>query len=63
MIGLLVTAFLAGCQRSLFTTETPRHQFETYDTLRYNYVPLEQPDVFGNPQPALRERLSQSRWF
>jgi hypothetical protein len=27
--------------------------------MRQRYVPLEEPDVFGNPQPALRARLSQ----
>lgn len=48
-----------GCQRALFPSNTPRTQYETYDRVRARYVPLEEPDVFGNPQPALRARLTQ----
>ena len=60
--GLLLIVVLAGgCQRSLFTSNAPRTQFETYDTVRQRYVPLEENDVFGNPQPALRARLSRNR--
>jgi hypothetical protein len=51
----------AGCHRALFTSKEPRTQFETYDVMRQRYVPLEEPDVFGNPQPALRARLSRAR--
>lgn len=50
----------SGCQRSPFPQNADRTQFQRYDTMRNRYVPLEVPDVFGNPQPALRERLSQS---
>lgn len=50
---------LAGCFKPLFPPETPRTQFETYDRMRSRYVPLEEPDVFGTPQPALRARLSR----
>lgn len=46
-----------GCQRALFPEKSPRTQFETYDQLRQRYVPLEVPDVFGEPKPALRARL------
>lgn len=49
----------AGCQRALFPPDLPRTQFETYDKMRQRYVPLEEPDVFGTPQPALRARLGQ----
>jgi hypothetical protein len=49
----------AGCQRVLFPSDLPRNQFETHDRMRQRYVPLEEPDVFGTPQPALRARLSQ----
>jgi len=58
---LLVLAALActGCQRVLFPENLPRNQFETHDRMRQRYVPLEEPDVFGTPQPALRARLSQ----
>ncbi|MCH7796963.1 MAG: hypothetical protein IID28_00770 [Planctomycetes bacterium] len=52
-------AVLAGCQKALFPQGETRTQFETNDRLRRGFVPLEEPDVFGNPQPALRERLTQ----
>ena len=58
---LLGAALLAGCQRSLFPPNAPRTQFETYDRMRQRYIPTEEPDVFGNPQPALRARLARSR--
>jgi hypothetical protein len=49
----------AGCQQALFPENAPRTQFETYSILRQEYVPTEQPDVFGNPRPALRARLQR----
>ena len=49
----------SGCQKVLFPSDLPRNQFETHDRMRQRYVPLEEPDVFGRPQPALRARLSQ----
>jgi hypothetical protein len=49
---------LGGCQRVLFDQKAPRTQFETHDRIRQRYVPLQEEDVFGNPQPALRARLS-----
>jgi hypothetical protein len=55
--GLLAIVVLGGCQRALFPSDLPRSQFETYDRMRQRYVPLEEPDVFGTPQPALRARL------
>jgi hypothetical protein len=60
---LLLSIVLAtGCQRTLFAqNEGPRTQFETYDLMRQRYVPMEEPDVFGNPRPALRARLSRTR--
>ncbi len=57
VVGMLL---LAGCQRSLFPESAPRTQFETYDRMRQRYVPTEEPDVFGNPQPALRARLTHT---
>ena len=48
---------LAGCQKVLFPHNTPRTQFESYDRMRGGFTPLEERDVFGNPQPALRARL------
>lgn len=53
------SALSMGCQRVLFPENLPRNQFETHDRMRQRYVPLEEPDVFGNPQPALRARLTQ----
>lgn len=50
-----------GCQQALFPKDTPRNQFEVHNQLRGRTVPLEEPDVFGNPQPALRARLSRTR--
>jgi hypothetical protein len=61
VLGALFCALsgLTGCQRALFPADLPRTQFETYDKMRQRYVPLEEPDVFGTPQPALRARLGQ----
>lgn len=59
IIALLGVVLLAGCHRALFPDNEPRTQFEVYDRMRSGYVPLEEPDVFGQPQPALRNRLTQ----
>jgi hypothetical protein len=58
-LALIVPATL-GCQRALFPQDAARTQFETYDLMRQRYVPTEKPDVFGTPQPALRERLTRT---
>lgn len=47
----------SGCQDVLFKPEDPRTQFETHDRLRQRYVPLEEKNAFGEPQPAIRARL------
>lgn len=61
LIGLGFSVFFStGCQRALFPKESPRTQFETYDRMRQKFVPLVVPDVFGEPKPALRARLSSS---
>lgn len=57
----LTVGFLVGCQKPLFPEDAPRTQFDAHDTLRNRYVPLEEPDAFGNMQPALRARLSRHR--
>ena len=61
--GLLLAgagiACLGGCQKALFPKDEPRTQFESTDRMRGGFAPLEVPDVFGNPQPALRQRLIQ----
>ena len=58
-IGLLAAVVASsGCQKLLFKKTDARTQFETHDRLRQRYIPLEEQDVFGEPQPALRARLS-----
>ena len=57
----LICALILGCQKPLFPADAPRTQFDAHDTVHNRYVPLEEPDVFGNPQPALRARLSRHR--
>jgi hypothetical protein len=47
-----------GCQKSLFPADTPRTQFERFDTMRAGAAPTQEPDVFGAKQPALRARLT-----
>lgn len=59
VVALIAVTGCLGCQRVLFPANLPRNQFETHDRMRQRYVPLEEPDVFGTPQPALRARLSQ----
>lgn len=48
---------LGGCYKPLFPQREPRTQFQTYETMRGDAAPVQEADVFGNPQPALRERL------
>lgn len=57
LAGVLCSAG-TGCQDVLFDKKDPRTQFETHDRLRQRYVPLEEKNVFGETQPALRARLS-----
>lgn len=54
----VITICTAGCQRALFPPDAPRTQYERYDRMRNVYTPTEEPDAFGNPQPALRARLA-----
>lgn len=58
---LLVAAVAAptsGCQKVLFPAKSTRSQFEDYDRMRQRYTPMEVPDMFGKPRPALRARLT-----
>ncbi|MDA0974856.1 MAG: hypothetical protein ACYTE2_00915 [Planctomycetota bacterium] len=48
----------AGCQKVLFPAKSTRSQFEDYDRMRQVYVPMQVPDMYGKPRPALRERLT-----
>jgi len=60
--GLLAATAAAlsttGCQKVLFPKKSTRSQFEDYDRIRQRYVPMEVPDMFGKPRPALRARLT-----
>ncbi len=47
-----------GCQKVLFPAKSTRSQFEDYDRMRQIYVPMQVPDMYGKPRPALRERLT-----
>lgn len=58
-VGSVLGTMFGGCVKPLFPEDTPRTQFETYDRMRSRFVPLEEPDVFGTPRPALRARLGQ----
>lgn len=57
--SLVFVLLLAGCQKALFPKDEPRTQFDLHDRTTGYSPPLEHYDVFGNPQPALRERLTQ----
>ena len=52
---------MGGCYKQLFPKKAMRTQFDTTDIMRQRYVPTEEPDVFGNMQPALRARLQPTR--
>ena len=54
----VIFALGMSCQKPLFPEKNARTQFETYDKLRQQNQPLLVPDEFGNPQPALRARLT-----
>jgi hypothetical protein len=56
----LAPLLAAGCQKVLFPSTEPRTQYQRADTLRDRFTPLQEPDVFGNPKPALRARLAPS---
>jgi len=60
--GLLMaigSGTVTGCAKALFPKDEARTQFDLHDRMRGGFTPLEEPDVFGNPQPALRQRLTQ----
>jgi hypothetical protein len=61
LIGGVVIGATGGCQQVLFPRKEPRTQYEQYDRMRQRNAPIQEPDVFGNPQPALRQRLSQPK--
>lgn len=51
-------AMVSGCQKVLFPAAEPRTQYQKTDQMRDRFTPLVEPDVFGNPKPALRARLA-----
>lgn len=58
LLPLLAPFVVMGCQKVLFPKEEPRTQYQRTDQLRDRFTPLQEPDVFGNPRPALRARLT-----
>jgi hypothetical protein len=58
---LVLAAATTGCRRAMFPKSAPRTQFQTYDAMRHGEAPLTEPDAFGHPQPALRNRLGAHR--
>ncbi|MDP7070763.1 MAG: hypothetical protein QF561_05375 [Phycisphaerales bacterium] len=58
LVCVLLLVPLSGCYRPLFDDKLPRHQYQSYDAARNGPVPTEEYDLFGNPQPVLRARLS-----
>lgn len=58
LLALLASILLlVGCYRPLFEEKMPRHQYAEFDEARNGPQPTEDPDVFGNPKPALHRRL------
>jgi hypothetical protein len=56
---LLFISLCSCSQKSLFPKNQQRNQFEAYNTMRYGPQITEQPDLFGLPETALRERLGK----
>lgn len=46
-----------GCQDVLFPADAPRTQYDRFDALRGQASPREDVGRYGDPVPALRERL------
>ena len=57
IILVFAAGLLTGCQEVLFPDDEPRTQFELHDQMRAGFVPLQEPDEFGNLRPNLRIRL------
>ena len=54
---LMGAAWALGCEQALFPEQAPRTQYEWYDRQRGIYTPREDTGPYGDPVPALRERL------
>lgn len=55
---VLVGLLSAGCQQQLFPEDLPRTQYERFDRVRGTYTPSERVGPYGDPVPALRQRLT-----
>ncbi|MDP7008151.1 MAG: hypothetical protein QGI78_01115 [Phycisphaerales bacterium] len=59
---LVLCTSLCGCHRTLFTeTEKNQTQFDSYDTIRHGPKFKEQPNEYGLPEPAIRNRIGRHR--
>ena len=54
---LVAIILICGCRKTLFPKNEQRTQFDAYNEMRYGPQITEKNDPFGNPEPALRERL------
>ncbi len=62
-LALVMSGLISGCARkSLFPKKERRNQFEAYNTMRFGPQIIEQPDLFGLPETALRERLGKKNY-
>ena len=53
-----VSVRMVGCQKSPFYNDYPRTPYERYQLLRGQDAPVQEFDTYGNPRPALRQRLT-----
>jgi hypothetical protein len=61
VLCLLTWVWSGGCQDALLPDNAPRTQYERYDRVRGNHAPAERVGQYGEPAPALRERLRPYR--
>ncbi|MDP7005049.1 MAG: hypothetical protein QF718_02405 [Phycisphaerales bacterium] len=57
-LSLMMVVLACGCRKTLFPKNEPITQFDAYNRMRYGPQITEKNDPFGNPEPALRERLT-----
>ncbi len=50
-------ALLPGCAQNPLRSDLPRTPYGRYQALRGGEPPQTELDTFGNPRPALRDRL------
>ena len=55
--------FMCGCNRTLFSESDKKYQtqFDSYDMIRHGPKITEQPNEYGLPEPAIRNRLGRHR--